>query len=1358
MNKVFNKIALAFTGFAMAIGVGVGIYNNRDRGVEPVEAAESTVATLNSSAVSWGTGYGSKQDSSGYKWSSNIGLKNTSDQTVANRGVWLGANEKNKDNMYLGYGSYSEASAIATALSIQDTAKYYAAAFQSSGGTAISNINKITVTFNSNGNGQANGCWAVYSTNSGTTWNIFGSKATTGLSSVTFTQSTSVSGLFGIVYSFPSYGVVKNVVATFINRTLTTQTITGDTSGTVGTGVSLSTNATSSTSWTITANTCGATLSAATGKSISVSATSAGSVSLKAVCDGYTDATHTITFASAAAESITVTGTSSMYVGDASISLTATPSNFTPSSYTWNSTNTSVATVSGTGSTGTVSAVAKGTTQITASATGTSGTVVSNSFTLTVKQFSISLSSTSVTMKASRSTTVTVTPTDANGTVVVTATSNNTSVATTSVSGTTITINSGNEGNTSTTITVAAKDNNGASGYHTAESKTINLTISAGYTIGNKITSLPTSDKKVFLIADYNSTPKYISKTLCKTYESTNVRIDNTNGYTTDDSDAAIFTLSSTGTLRFYNDDNDTNGGYLYNSNAASNGNTQVAISSNASTWSNGMNNEDYPGLLQLSHGRFLSMQTSDYSPKAPASSNLSSSSYTKIYAYEAIATVATVTLNENSISGMKGNSDTTSLTLTISNFTATGLNVTYKDSGESSFSESSDIVSVSCGHSAGSNAVSVSFVGVGSTTVKLSVTRSTGDPIEKTFTATVSAKPNLLKVVQNRAANPLIDITSVELQNSVGSRQFTKTNIYVEDTDGNAIEIGTISEYVTISKLSGDDCVSINGGEITATAVGSAVIKFTLKSLTSVYDTVTVNVINDYKTTVNTLNVVNGVDVVQGEVLVVDDHISEKVANTHFGSTTTISDNELLFSYTNNRSAGVIYSSFVWDVTDQTLDTGDTEERTVYVFVTFNESYAGTSFTAIVEVADKPVEGLLFNGVAKSDDDEIPLSLPRNSTYNFNEHVTVNPANASESHEIVYTLEEGEDYVSLSNGILTIGQNPGNTVACVSAYPAAKTDFVIYFWISITRETITVDADVPIIYSKVTDASSLEEGDVIVVASEAQGKIMGTFDGSNKYADEVAATFDDGVTSGASGMLELTLEESETEGKWYLKSGTKYLYGTTSKTTLCLSDTACDITITISDGNATIDFGSGCRILHNVGSNRFSNYSSSTSVSMLLPQIYLKSGGPQTVTINDDCFDAINDAMQLKSGSTTLYDLGLCDATGNTFNTTKWNQLAGTFTSAIITANQLAYATANANGNEVEQFLAVYDYIVAKYPSATDFLGRVTSGKIVRMKPFSVLSDLSENGGSFLIIALTTIISVTALGGYFFLRKKKEN
>ena len=391
----------------------------------------------------------------------------------------------------------------------------------------------------------------------------------------------------------------------------------------------------------------GATISTSNTSTGTFIASAPGTVTVSATKTGFAIANKVVSVVSALAETISVDGTNVLYVGDEDLELTATPSNFSPASYTWNSTDTSVATISGTGATGTLHALAKGTTTITASATGSSGLVTSNSFVVTVKKFSISLSESSISMKTSSSRIINVTPEDENGTVVVTAASANASAATASVEGTTITINTGVVEGIPTTITISAKDNNGASGFHTAESQTINLMIGNLYIESTKVTSLPGSDTKVFLangdksswVGEPNGSNKFPEET--------------------EKNDAAIFILSSTGTLKYFDQSTEEVGNYLYNTNASK---ADVTYSENSAQWNSGMSNENYPGLLQLSGGRFLLFNGG--LAKAYASSNLESNVDNIIYAYLAVAQSPSLASSDSTISIATSKAKTVDITL----------------------------------------------------------------------------------------------------------------------------------------------------------------------------------------------------------------------------------------------------------------------------------------------------------------------------------------------------------------------------------------------------------------------------------------------------------------------------------------------------------------------------------------------------------------------------------------------------------------------------------------------------------------------------------------------------------------------
>lgn len=147
--------------------------------------------------------------------------------------------------------------------------------------------------------------------------------------------------------------------------------------------------------------------------------------------------------------------------------------------------------------------------------------------------------------------------------------------------------------------------------------------------------------------------------------------------------------------------------------------------------------------------------------------------------------------------------------------------------------------------------------------------------------------------------------------------------------------------------------------------------------------------------------------------------------------------------------------------------------------------------------------------------------------------------------------------------------------------------------------------------WSIVTDASTLSAGDVLVIASNTKGKTAAEMSGA--YLTEASTTFGDGtITSLGSGTIEFTL--GGTEGEWTLTSSAGVLGSSAAKSVSWDTGTQ-TWNISISGNNATIYNGTSAngRILHNSGSSRFTTYTSNTSTSMLLPQLYRKTGGGTT-------------------------------------------------------------------------------------------------------------------------------------------------
>lgn len=150
--------------------------------------------------------------------------------------------------------------------------------------------------------------------------------------------------------------------------------------------------------------------------------------------------------------------------------------------------------------------------------------------------------------------------------------------------------------------------------------------------------------------------------------------------------------------------------------------------------------------------------------------------------------------------------------------------------------------------------------------------------------------------------------------------------------------------------------------------------------------------------------------------------------------------------------------------------------------------------------------------------------------------------------------------------------------------------------------------------WRRVTDDTSLQAGEVLVIASEPQGATAATI--SSAVLGQVISEFKDGkITSLGEGTVTFTLGGKKDE--WTLTSSEGKLGATAVKKLAWDDDTAMNTwSITIdSDNNATIQNGTSTygRILYNVNNPRFTTYTSNTSTSMLLPQLYRKSGGSVT-------------------------------------------------------------------------------------------------------------------------------------------------
>lgn len=122
-----------------------------------------------------------------------------------------------------------------------------------------------------------------------------------------------------------------------------------------------------------------------------------------------------------------------------------------------------------------------------------------------------------------------------------------------------------------------------------------------------------------------------------------------------------------------------------------------------------------------------------------------------------------------------------------------------------------------------------------------------------------------------------------------------------------------------------------------------------------------------------------------------------------------------------------------------------------------------------------------------------------------------------------------------------------------------------------------------------------------------------------------------------------------------------------------------------------------------------------------------------------------------------------VCDADGNTVAAdleSAWSAQATAFAALDATLEQpiLKNATAKttSSATAVELCAAKYDYILGKYGTTTlsNFIDRTVSPSSANVR----FAALANNNTALVVVVITAFVGVTFIGGYFFLRKKKEN
>lgn len=282
-----------------------------------------------------------------------------------------------------------------------------------------------------------------------------------------------------------------------------------------------------------------------------------------------------------------------------------------------------------------------------------------------------------------------------------------------------------------------------------------------------------------------------------------------------------------------------------------------------------------------------------------------------------------------------------------------------------------------------------------------------------------------------------------------------------------------------------------------------------------------------------------------------------------------------------------------------------------------------------------------------------------------------------------------------------------------------------------ILTTTYTEGGGAPTTASLVSNASELAAGDQIIIADKASSNALGAADGTYRTAVAVTFTSDDITTFGDATILTLGGNSSA----WTLSSGTEYLYYTGSSNTLQTGTSSSNgntWTIAISSGVATIsNVGAPTRLLQynkNTGQERFACYTSA----QVKPAIY-KLGSSSITEFN------YNYLLDVLAGDycdmTTLEELNLIHTR---YNAMTESEIAHFNIEVIIGDDTNSYT-----GLEAYNEAMLKRALLMNEPSKGNNFGEDTA--------------INEET-SIAFIVIVAVLGVTAIGAFFFTRRKETN
>ncbi len=409
-------------------------------------------------------------------------------------------------------------------------------------------------------------------------------------------------------------------------------------------------------------------------------------------------------------------------------------------------------------------------------------------------------------------------------------------------------------------------------------------------------------------------------------------------------------------------------------------------------------------------------------------------------------------------------------------------------------------------------------------------------------------------------------------------------------------------------------------------------------------------------------------------------------------------------------------YSELVWLGDDDSVSFSPAgQARVSSIEITTDSGYA-----------EVHVSGLSVNGSAAAVGQEFNIDIVKGKTHELN--VAVTPDNTSDSKVINYSVVSGSGASVNSSGVITAGSTVGGT-AVIKAESDADSTYYVLFNVTVIDCKTVYDIDFSCSasttqFTETTWGNATNGSDADDLAYDSNN--------TKVYPDANAIKFG---SSSVAGSLKLT-----TPGSVEIERVVIHAKSYNSET-----DTS---TIAVNNGTEQTATADWSYLVFDL---------STTSDEVTIAGTTASKG---RFYIDDIVFIGTDNQAAVGAygyAAEFLNETAEDCAAGTGINSTTWSSLGSSWSSCESSyAGSNSYflsKTANENGKIIEEALARYDNILANY-GGTNFMNRSTSGGAKLM-----LSNIAgENTNTVAIVVIISLVSVTAIGGYFFIKRREQN